>query len=84
MHSITVSQVRDDDDDIITTATTDPDGLSVSVLTTGEILDVHADIAALRPHGADGLAELFVACAQAGFIQRYDPLLTAAPAAGYP
>jgi hypothetical protein len=77
MHSITVSQVRDDDDDIITTATSDPCGLAVSVLTTGQIIDVDVDIAALRPHGADGLSELFVALAQAAFAQRYDPLLVA-------
>ena len=75
MHSITAHQVRDDDDDIITTASTDPDGLAVSVLSTGEVIDVNADLAALRPHGADGLAELFVACAQTAFTQRYDPLL---------
>jgi hypothetical protein len=43
--------------------------------TTGEILDVHADTARLRVVGAEGLAELLVACAQAAFAQRYDPLL---------
>jgi hypothetical protein len=32
--------------------------------TTGEILDVHADTARLRVVGAEGLAELLVACAE--------------------
>ncbi len=77
MHSIIVSQVKDDDDEIVTTASTDPAGLEVSVRTTGEILDVYADTAQLRRHGADGLQELFVSCSQAAFAQRYDPLLTA-------
>ena len=49
MHSITAHQVRDDDDDIITTASTDPDGLAVSVLSTGEVIDVNADLAAAPP-----------------------------------
>lgn len=75
MHSIIVSQITDDDDEIITTAETDPPALAVSVRTTGEILDVHADTARLRVQGAEGLRELLVACAQAAFAQRYDPLL---------
>ncbi len=74
MHSICVSQVIDDDDETITTADTDPPGLAVSVRTTGEIIDVHTDVAQLRRYGADGLAELFVTCAQAAHASRYDPL----------
>lgn len=76
MHNIVVSQFKDDDDDIITTADTDPQAVSVSVATTGQILDVFVNIAALNREGPSGLAELLVACAQAGFAQRYDPLLT--------
>lgn len=76
MHSITVSQFKDHDDDI-TTAETDPQALSVSVRTTGEIVDVHALINRLRPLGADGLRELFITCAQAAFVHRYDPLMEA-------
>lgn len=75
MHSLIVSQIVDDDDEIITTAETDPAAIAVSMRTTGEILDVHADTARLRVLGAEGLAELLVACAQAAFAQRYDPLL---------
>lgn len=75
MHSINVTQFKDDDDDIITTAETDPAALSVSVRTTGEIVDVDASVDKLRPLGADGLKELFVTCAQAAFAHRYDPLL---------
>jgi hypothetical protein len=76
MHSITVTQFKDDDDDIITTAETDPAAMSVSVRTTGEIVDVDALVDQLRPLGVDGLEELFVTCAQAAFAHRYDPLLT--------
>lgn len=75
MHTITVSQFQDDDDDIITTAATDPPALSVSVLTTGKIVDVDASVPELRKVGVDGLKELFVTCAQAAFAHRYDPLL---------
>jgi hypothetical protein len=74
MHSITVSQIKDDDDDIITTAETDPAALSVSARTTGEIIDVYAAAERLRQLGADGLRELFIACAQSAFVQRYDPV----------
>ncbi len=75
MHSITITQFTDDDDDIITTAETDPAAMSVSVRTTGAIVDVDADVDRLRPLGADGLKELFITCAQAAFAHRYDPLL---------
>ncbi|TDK94685.1 hypothetical protein EI067_18775 [Mycobacterium paragordonae] len=75
MHSITITQFTDDDDDVITTAETDPTAISVSVRTTGAIVDVDADVDRLRPLGADGLKELFVTCAQAAFAHRYDPLL---------
>ncbi|WP_304118920.1 hypothetical protein [Mycolicibacterium bacteremicum] len=75
MHSITVSQFKDDDDEVITTAATAPEALSVSVTTTGEIVDVDADVRKLRPLGSDGLKELFVACAQSAFAHRYDPLM---------
>jgi hypothetical protein len=75
MHSITVTQFKDDDDDIITTAETDPAAMSVSVRTTGEIIDVDASVDKLRALGVDGLKELFVTCAQAAFAHRYDPLL---------
>jgi len=75
MHSITVTQFKDDDDDIITTAETDPAAMSVSVRSTGEIVDVDASVDKLRPLGVDGLEELFVTCAQAAFAHRYDPLL---------
>jgi hypothetical protein len=75
MHSITVTQFKDDDDDVITTAATDPAALSVSVRTTGEIVDVDAQAARLQPLGADGFKELFVTCAQSAFVHRYDPLL---------
>ncbi|MBI2699709.1 hypothetical protein [Mycobacterium paragordonae] len=75
MHSITITQFTDDDDDVITTAETDPAAISVSVRTTGAIVDVDADVDRLRPLGADGLKELFVTCAQAAFAHRYDPLL---------
>lgn len=74
MHSINVTQFKDDDDDIITTAATDPPAMSVSVRTTGEIVDVDATVERLRPLGADGLKELFVTCAQTAFVHRYDPL----------
>ncbi|AGB27309.1 hypothetical protein QRB38_13490 [Mycobacterium avium subsp. hominissuis] len=77
MHSIVVTQFKDDDDEVITTAATDPEALSVSVRTTGEIVDVDAQAARLKSLGADGLKELFVTCAQAAFVQRYDPLLDA-------
>ena len=75
MHSITITQFTDDDDDVITTAETDPAAISVSVRTTGAIVDVDAIADKLRPLGADGLKELFVTCAQAAFAHRYDPLL---------
>lgn len=75
MHTITVTQFKDDDDDVITVAETDPAAMSVSVRTTGEIVDVDAQSDRLRPLGADGLKELFVTCAQAAFAHRYDPLL---------
>lgn len=75
MHSINLTQFKDDDDEVITTAETDPAAMSVSVRTTGEIVDVDAAADTLRPLGADGLKELFVTCAQAAFAHRYDPLL---------
>lgn len=75
MHSITVTQFKDDDDDVITTAETDPPAMSVSVRTTGEIVDVDAKVDKLRPLGAEGVKELFVTCAQSAFVHRYDPLL---------
>ena len=75
MYDITVGQVKDDDDEIITTAATDPEALSVSARTTGEIIDVYVDTKQLRSKGADVLGEVFVACAQAAFAHRYDPLL---------
>jgi len=75
MHSIIVTQFTDDDDDVITTAATDPPAMSVSVRTTGEIVDVDASANRLRPLGAEGLQELFVTCAQSAFAHRYDPLL---------
>lgn len=75
MHSISLTQFKDDDDEVITTAETDPAAMSVSVRTTGEIVDVDAAADKLRPLGADGLKELFVTCAQAAFAHRYDPLL---------
>jgi len=75
MHSITVSQFIDDDDDIITIAETDPPALAVSVRSTGEIVDVDASSTRLRALGTDGLRELFLACAQAAFVARYDSLL---------
>jgi len=75
MHSIALSQFKDDDDEIITTAATDPEALAVSVRTTGEIIDVYAQVSKLRPLGADGFKELFVTCAQSAYAHRYDPLL---------
>lgn len=75
MHSIELKQFKDDDDDIITTAETDPPAMSVSVRTTGEIVDVDGKVDKLRPLGAEGLKELFVTCAQSAFVHRYDPLL---------
>jgi hypothetical protein len=75
MHSINLTQFKDDDDDVITTAATDPPAMSVSVRTTGEIVDVDASVDRLRPLGAEGLKELFVTCAQSAFAHRYDPLL---------
>ena len=75
MHSINLTQFKDDDDEVITTAETDPAAMSVSVRTTGEIIDVDAAADKLRPLGADGLKELFVTCTQAAFAHRYDPLL---------
>ena len=41
MHSITVTQFKDDDDDVITTAATDPPAMSVSVRTTGAVSYTH-------------------------------------------
>jgi hypothetical protein len=76
MHAITVSQFKDDDDEVITTAETEPAAVSVSVRTTGEIVDIDTQVDKLRPLGVEGLKELFVACAQAAFAHRYDPLLT--------
>lgn len=76
MHSITVTQFKDDDDEVITTAETDPAALSVSVCTTGAIVDVDAAVKALRPLGVEGFTELFLTCAQAAFAHRYDPLLS--------
>lgn len=75
MHSINLCQFKDDDDEVITTAATDPEALSVSVRTTGEIVDVEAQVSNLRPLGADGFQELFVSCAQSAFAHRYDPLM---------
>lgn len=75
MHFINLSQFKDDDDEVITTAATDPEALSVSVRTTGEIVDVEAQVSSLRPLGADGFKELFVTCAQSAFAHRYDPLM---------
>ena len=76
MHSIELSQFKDDDDEIITTAQTAPEAVSVSVRTTGEIVDVLVVADKLRNVGAAGFKELFVTCAQAAFAHRYDPLLT--------
>lgn len=75
MHSIELSQFKDDDDEIITTAETDPAALSVSVRTTGEIVDIDAHADKLRALGVEGFEELFVSCAQAAFAHRYDPLM---------
>lgn len=75
MHSIELSQFKDDDDEIITTAETDPAALSVSVRTTGEIVDIDAQADKLRALGVEGFEELFVSCAQAAFAHRYDPLM---------
>lgn len=76
MHSIELSQFKDDDDEIITTAETDPEALSVSVRTSGEIVDIDAQADKLLALGVEGFKELFVSCAQAAFAHRYDPLLT--------
>lgn len=76
MHSIELSQFKDDDDEIITTAETNPEALSVSVRTTGEIVDIDAKPERLRTLGVEGFKELFISCAQAAFAHRYDPLLT--------
>lgn len=75
MHKINVSQVKDEDDNIITTASTDPEALSVSVNTSGQVVDVHARHSSLRPLGGEGMAELLVTCGQAAYAHRYDPLL---------
>ena len=56
MHFINVTQFKDDDDDIITTAATDPPAMSVSVRTTGEIVDVGAQAAFV--HRYDPLPEM--------------------------
>jgi hypothetical protein len=74
MHDITISQFKDDDDHIITTAATDPPGVSVAVHTTGAIIDVDVDTKHARKLAADELRELFITCAQAAFACRYDPL----------
>ncbi len=42
MYSIVVTQFVDEDDQVITTAATEPEALSVSVQTTGAIVDVGA------------------------------------------
>lgn len=76
MHKILLSQVKDEDDNVVTTASTDPEALSVSVYTSGEVADVHALHSQLRKLGPDGLAELLVTCGQAAYAHRYDPLLT--------
>lgn len=75
MHEILIRQYKDDDDDIITTAETDPPAVSVSLMTTGRILDISVE-QGLRPLGPDGVAELVTGCAQAAFASRYDPLPT--------
>lgn len=75
MHSINVFQFKDDEDNVITTAETDPPALSVSVRTTGETVDVAAAVDKLRPLGVDGFKELLIACAQSAFTHRYEPLL---------
>ena len=54
MHSIIVTQFTDDDDDVITTAATDPPAMSVSVRTTGEIVDVDASGEPAAPAGRRG------------------------------
>jgi hypothetical protein len=43
---------------------------------TGAIVDVDAAVKTLRPLGVEGFTELFLACAQAAFAHRYDPLLS--------
>ncbi|MFV8169760.1 hypothetical protein [Mycobacterium sp. DBP42] len=75
MFEITVKQYRDDDDDIITTASTDPEAVEVSVMTTGRVIDVNLRPERVRPLGGEGFAEVFVACAQAAYGSRYDSLL---------
>ncbi|SIJ21811.1 Uncharacterised protein [Mycobacteroides abscessus subsp. abscessus] len=72
MHDIIISQIRDDDDKVITFASTDPEGLIVTGETTGEIVDVDVDEARVRSLGPEGFGELFVACAQAFFVSRYN------------
>lgn len=74
MYEIMLSQFIDDDDDVITVAETDPAAVSVAMRTTGKIINVSADPKPCRPLGAEGFAELFVACAQAAYAARYDPL----------
>lgn len=75
MHDILLSQFLDDDDNVITTADTDPEAVSVSMRTTGEIVDVATAAARCRELGTDAFAELFVLCTQAAYGARYDSLL---------
>lgn len=78
MHDIRVTQWLDDDDRVITTATTDPAAVSVSMYSTGEIIDWALE-ERVKSLGVEGLRELVCAVANEGFAHRYDPLPDSEP-----
>ncbi|SIC61737.1 Uncharacterised protein [Mycobacteroides abscessus subsp. abscessus] len=77
-YNIDIEHFLDDDDNIITTAMTNPAAISVSCRSTGEPVDCEADADTALKMGRLGFLELITACAQAAFAHRYDVMDRAA------
>lgn len=74
MHDIIITHYQDEDGTVVTTAASDPAGLTISCDTSGKIVDVGAKPDQLRPLNGEGLSELFTTMGLGAFAHRYDPV----------
>lgn len=77
-YNIEIDHFVDDDDNIITTAMTNPAALAVSCRSTGEYIDCEADADTALKMGRVIFLELIATCGQAAFAHRYDVMDPAA------
>jgi hypothetical protein len=71
-YDIEIDHFVDEDDNIITTALTNPAAIAVSCRSTGEYADCEADADVALSMGRPIFLELITECAQAAFAHRYD------------